>query len=692
MHVLFPMLGLERGGGCRVIVHLANGLVRRGHRVTVVMHRTGKLEWDLDAELVVVPDLTASSLPACDVMVANFWPTVAPAYNSGKGRMVRLSLGYEPLWVPTRELARETYRLPVPLVTVSQWLRRLILEELGVDSTVIPPGIDPAVFHPRRMEPDGQLRVLYMYRARSSGYWWKGQRTFFSAMATVAKAVPGVRLILVLPEVPQPEEEVPCPHELHHLPSDEQLAELYAQAHVFVSSSLFEAFALPPLEAMASGTPVVMTDSGGISEYAVHNQNALVIPASDERAMAQAITAVLRHPTLAQQLRVGGLQTAARLPWDISITRFEQFLSHVVTTTPRPLVRPDPRPPVGGPRTSPFPAPPTESHGATITHGGASPPTPSGIFPLHRVATCRRAASGWDACSAAAKVGRRLRAVVVQLADGDHLQPLGLQVPAHTLHGEQRVLAEELDGEDTVGFRAESGQEAQRAIRRAQRIPAEICAQQIEGPGRRRHPQYRAPQDGQPGPPAQRRGEQARVHGGDACAASQQPGGPPPWRRAKIQRPGARCDMQAEELHGLLQFAGRPRDLVGSGPQARNPAWPRRQVVGDGPEPRPRPLCSDRQRKDKGRGASGRDHTEPAEVLPQFLHQGGGGPRGRAGQEPYLHLTTGGDATRHRFGDREGQRGRARLQAELVVGRAGVPHEHRRPELPRKVAQPSGSA
>lgn len=327
VHVVFPMLSLERGGGCRVVVELANGLVRRGHQVTVVMPREGRLDWQISARLVRVDQLAPQAMPACDVLVPNFWPTVEPAYRSGKGAVVRLSLGYEPLWVPNRTQARDTYRLPIPLVSISEWHRNLMLADVGVDSRVIPPGVDLGVFRPAvQAERPSPPRVLYIYRARGQGYWWKGQDIFFAAMREVARQVPGVSLQLVMTEVQRPELEVPCPYQAFSGLSDAELAGMYARADAFVSSPRFEAFSLPPLEAMASGGAVVTTDCGGVHEYVQPYRNALMVPPDDPPKLAQAIVRVLRDPALAEGLRREGVRTAQRWSWDVAVARFEQFL------------------------------------------------------------------------------------------------------------------------------------------------------------------------------------------------------------------------------------------------------------------------------------------------------------------------------------------------------------------------------
>jgi len=105
-------------------------------------------------------------------------------------------------------------------------------------------------------------------------------------------------------------------------PDRRTLAELYASTDVFVSGSWYEGFALPPLEAMAIGTAVVTTDSGGVREYARHGYNCLMVPPRDHRAIAEAVLALLRQPDLRRRLGENGRRTALRFSQERSSERF----------------------------------------------------------------------------------------------------------------------------------------------------------------------------------------------------------------------------------------------------------------------------------------------------------------------------------------------------------------------------------
>jgi glycosyltransferase involved in cell wall biosynthesis len=82
---------------------------------------------------------------------------------------------------------------------------------------------------------------------------------------------------------------------------------------VFVFPSLFEGFGLGPLEAMASGTPVVACETSSIPE--VTGDAAFLVAPGDTRAMAGAILSFLTQPEHAARQRNLGLARARDFSW-----------------------------------------------------------------------------------------------------------------------------------------------------------------------------------------------------------------------------------------------------------------------------------------------------------------------------------------------------------------------------------------
>jgi glycosyltransferase involved in cell wall biosynthesis len=122
-------------------------------------------------------------------------------------------------------------------------------------------------------------------------------------------------------------------HQLHkyvrflgYLP-EETLAVMYRLAGVFVFPSLYEGFGLPPLEAMASGTPVVTSNVSSLPEVA--GGAAVLVDPYHPEAIADGIARVLCDETLRRDLRAKGLARARQFSWETSVRRVREIYGEV---------------------------------------------------------------------------------------------------------------------------------------------------------------------------------------------------------------------------------------------------------------------------------------------------------------------------------------------------------------------------
>lgn len=98
--------------------------------------------------------------------------------------------------------------------------------------------------------------------------------------------------------------------------SDLELMLLYSLADVFVFPSFYEGFGVPPLEAMACGTPVITSNTSSLPEAV--GDAALLVDPHKSGEIAKAITRVLENPPLQDELRQKGYKQAARYTWQKS--------------------------------------------------------------------------------------------------------------------------------------------------------------------------------------------------------------------------------------------------------------------------------------------------------------------------------------------------------------------------------------
>ncbi len=111
--------------------------------------------------------------------------------------------------------------------------------------------------------------------------------------------------------------------------SDEDLPALYRHASALVYPSIFEGFGLPPLEAMACGTPVVASNTGSLPE--ICGTAARLIDPYDVVSIEKGILDVIKDESLRARLREAGIGQAARYSWraaaEQTLTLYQEALA-----------------------------------------------------------------------------------------------------------------------------------------------------------------------------------------------------------------------------------------------------------------------------------------------------------------------------------------------------------------------------
>lgn len=94
--------------------------------------------------------------------------------------------------------------------------------------------------------------------------------------------------------------------------SNEEKRELLEKAYCYVLPTRLEGLGLTNLEAMASGCAVVSTETFGVKDYLLHEENGLAVPVEADEALATAITRILESPSLGEELAESGRETVER--------------------------------------------------------------------------------------------------------------------------------------------------------------------------------------------------------------------------------------------------------------------------------------------------------------------------------------------------------------------------------------------
>jgi glycosyltransferase involved in cell wall biosynthesis len=115
-----------------------------------------------------------------------------------------------------------------------------------------------------------------------------------------------------------------------YLRNPDDLALMYNAASIFVYPSLYEGFGIPPLEAMACGTPVCLSSIPVFHEI-YGQESACYADPHDPDSLASALNCLLNNEPLRQRLTREGLQLAQRYSWD---NVYEQYAELFRTLLP----------------------------------------------------------------------------------------------------------------------------------------------------------------------------------------------------------------------------------------------------------------------------------------------------------------------------------------------------------------------
>lgn len=222
-------------------------------------------------------------------------------------------------------LARRSLRV----IAVSNFTKQRILDILGLEDErvkVIPNGVDQRFYPRSNQEVAEALRKLnlpspYYVLSLSSLEPRKNLHRLLQAWEIVCSELPQeVWLVLAgnkgktaifrelsFKRLP------PRVHFTGHIP-DKWLPAIYSGAIAFVYVSLYEGFGLPPLEAMASGTPPITSNCTALPE--VVGDAGLMVDPYDVEAIAWGLKRLVEDSALREELRNKGLERARQFSWD----------------------------------------------------------------------------------------------------------------------------------------------------------------------------------------------------------------------------------------------------------------------------------------------------------------------------------------------------------------------------------------
>lgn len=313
LHIAYALPHKNLTGGMKTLIQQMRWLKARGHAVDAYLKSdtddiSALPEWDkinVDSDLVVPSQEPFQNvIRDCDVILAGWFQQI-PELLQCSAPVMYCEQGHEWLFGDLKgsHLSPQIhhqmdsfYSLPFFITAASDYLSEILKNRFGRAPLVLPIGIDTDLYSPVAHANENLILLVGSPSLELKGFdvalnalelaWNRGARFNVCWISQVPINIRGIHF----------------PLRYVTNPAQDQLPVLYRQADLFLFTSWYEGFGMPPLEAMASGVPVVCTECGGPGMYLKPNENALTAQPGDIPALAAKIVALLENEDLRFQL------------------------------------------------------------------------------------------------------------------------------------------------------------------------------------------------------------------------------------------------------------------------------------------------------------------------------------------------------------------------------------------------------
>lgn len=328
-------------GGLKCLLEQMRQLHRRGHEVYAIYQgqkgESAIPAWsDIDLEKDLTGQILVSSMQdidrlkeKVDILMCGFISLI-PNYVKAKIPLVYWEQGYEELYGDFGQLLNsqnelrkryfDLYHAPAHYLAVADIVSDVLHARYNVQSTLLYNGIDLNFYKPNNEKKFSGTILL----VGNPGLSFKNFPFAFEVLNKVWEL--GGRFNVKWAGQIKPNfSGLGFPLKFYEMVSQAELAELYRTSDLFLFTSVYESFPMPPMESMASGTPVIATDCGGINTYAKAGENIMLIEQGNLNAFAEAVMFLLQNENARTTLTENGLKTARQFSFDHIVENVENY-------------------------------------------------------------------------------------------------------------------------------------------------------------------------------------------------------------------------------------------------------------------------------------------------------------------------------------------------------------------------------
>lgn len=353
--IIFVLPSIKTGGGNRVIIELANQLILKGISVDIVYpnnsievntfncskkinfikigeyknSKFNKLKNLFITFLFLSKSYSNSVIIFTDPIMSIFIPLVK---NNKTYRFIQaddfrifddlMILKNDFFLLVYKYLTKLSYGYKIKFIFNSKYSFDKFIEvskRRDVPCHIVHPSVNKKVFYNQNIRKDNETNICIVARKHP----WKGFIDFIKPFNS--GNIYGIDNVFVISHDDLSDFDL-SKVDLIKPKNDKEIAYYMNLSHIFVSTSWWEGFGLPPLEAMACGCTVVLTNAGGVNEYAIANENCLMYEPKNQEELIQKLNLLIKDKELQNKLSKNATHTAERFSWDRSANQLLDIL------------------------------------------------------------------------------------------------------------------------------------------------------------------------------------------------------------------------------------------------------------------------------------------------------------------------------------------------------------------------------
>lgn len=334
LEITYIMVWTKVCGGSKIILEYANRLAKKGHKINIVTYDEYPDWYELSDKInfVKAPENEdiEKYIPNSDVVVPTSWKCIRKAIKANKGPVVFFEQGGSHLFEIDRlsEIKRKVVYNRMQLLpfiyTVSKYSAEKIEEIYGRRSSIIYNALESKIFYPREKERnENEISITIV-----------GSEDFkFKNVGEVLEVIRELKekYQIKLNWITQTEPKINIEEGKNAIVNPEQkiIGDVLRNTDIYICNSEYESFGLPTLEAMTCGATVITTDTGGMRDFIIDRENALVIKHHNKEDMKEKIEMLINDKNLMHKMSQNGIATASKFNWDNTILSMEKYFREI---------------------------------------------------------------------------------------------------------------------------------------------------------------------------------------------------------------------------------------------------------------------------------------------------------------------------------------------------------------------------